>query len=244
MPFLEVKIVMGTDFYLKNLFRISVQSDLSVVVHNRPSIKFDKKTGLTIISYDGPEDFGIQTFSFDPDVFSFCYNEAKYKHDKSKFDYIPFEDSFFKNFYPKANDAVKFIFGFFSITPTVIEKAKHLNYKKHRFVPLQVKRSKLFSYLNLQVKISSLNEQNSSRKISVDIQEVDRLNQNMSLAVEKAATTFDFSFFDIYLDNYIELRKLFGKSPYINPKALNKLKLSFSKMVDNFQKKLYNTLDD
>ena len=224
---------------LNSVFKISVKDDLSVKVSPKPSLRFDLSKEVLFLSYPGPAGFGQQYFSFNPDDFIFCFNQAKYKHEKSKFDYIPFEDLFFKNFHPKANSLVKAIFDFFSITPTAIAKSRKLA-SRHKVVYLDIKPSKVLSALNIKVPKKS----SEGRKISLDIDEVNRLNFNMQNAIKKAAVSWDFSFFDIYLENYIELRRISHLPTYLSPRMLQNIRNSFSKSVDTFQNKLYNNPEE
>lgn len=102
------------------------------------SIQYVKSSNTFKIFYPGPNDVGIQSFEFDPDIFNFAFQNSKFKRFTSKFDYLDFDELFFSH-YPKANLRVHTLFRFFQITPTVIRKSFSMNHKFKRKLILKLK---------------------------------------------------------------------------------------------------------
>ena len=202
-------------------------------MQNSVSISFSKKSQLITLYYQGPNNCGEQSFRFDPHVFISCFNKAKFKRFTPKDEYLSFDELFFDSHYPKANSLVRNIFASYSINPTSVKKAIHQNKKLHRRLVVTPKPS-----ANAPKKPRTARFTPSVDKI-IDQVEIERCRRNMDLAVSKAASSFDLSFFDSYLDSYVELRKASSLSPYLSKRAKLRLLDSFSKLVSDTQSKLF-----
>ena len=197
-------------------FGLKLVDGFEVVVSNSrklPSLSYDSDSGFLILDYFGPVDFGQQSFRFAPDEFLYAYDKAKYKHNISKFEYLPFDFYFFEESYPKAakNKYLRFIFDCFIINPSLIKKVMSLNKSLHRKVKLKPKKSAVLQYLNIVVpkrSTADVGKVNSSSERCVDIDVIESCNYNMSLAIKKAAQSFTYAFFDSYLSAYCELNSL------------------------------------
>ena len=194
-----------------------------------PSLSFDKKSGLFILYYynDNKSLYGLQSFSFDGNVFLKSWDFAK-QSDSQSFDFF-----FFSLNYPSANSFVRNIFSFFSITPTIIFKVSHMNKKLKRKFKLSPKTAKIKSELGF------INHR-SPKSISLspfDIEEINRCSHNMKLAVSLAAKSFDLSFFPMWKDAYLDLLRAHGNlnSSRLYEKSLFKI---FKRLVDKVQKKV------
>ena len=194
-----------------------------------PSLSFDKKSGLFILYYynDNKSLYGLQSFSFDGNIFLKSWNFSK-QSDSQSFDFF-----FFSLNYPSANSFVRNIFSFFSITPTIIFKVSHMNKKLKRKFKLSPKTAKIKSELGF------INHR-SPKSISLspfDIEEINRCSHNMKLAVSLAASNFDLSFFPMWKDAYLDLLRANGNlnSSRFYEKSLFKI---FKRLVDKVQKKV------
>lgn len=198
-----------------------------------PSLHFDSSSGSLVLSYLGPDDFGMQSFRFAPSEFLYAYNNSRYKHFTPKADYTPFDFLFFDECYPKAsgNKFVRFVFQCFIINPSLIKKVISAP-NKHRKFKLAPKKSAILSYSNIIVPKNS--NKGATKKISLDPSLVELCNYNMNLAISKSARSFSYMFFDSFLSSFCELNNL-------NPNSLSKRRYNaifkkFVDAVDNFNK--------
>ncbi len=108
-----------------------------------PSISFNKLEQNFTLFYPGPEDLGQLSFVFEFDDFILAFNQAKFKHDTPKIYYSDVVSSFQTIANQKINDLVKYVFVFFSLTPTVLKQAVHQDKKHKRKVKLLPKLAKI-----------------------------------------------------------------------------------------------------
>lgn len=179
------------------------------------SLSFSNSSQLVTLHYPGPSGFGQQSFSFDPQLFI------------SAFNFSPFDELFFDEFYPKANSTVRNIFSLFLINPTVIRKVCHLNTNIHRRLFLKPSKSSVLKFLGLPQRRSSSHHSPSSvpfdDPLLIDI-------------AKKAAYSFDLNLFDDYLSTYISLRSKIGLNTPLSPSFKKKLFSKFNSIVLSFQK--------
>ena len=230
----------GITFDINSLKIISYQNDSKKL----PKLLYKKGLNIFTVFYNVPNSMysSNQSFSFPYEDFIFAFNEAKFKHFKSKSDYLSFNEIFFKNT-PNANYYLKLLFYVFSITPTILKKAtQHKEGKKYTIPSSAVKVSHIISSLgfiqNKKLKVNTKNAETPKVDYLIDQGEVTRLNYNMQVAIEKAATSSDLSFFEEYLQNYIDLLKLYKKPSFISNKKYANVFKDFSQKVDFVQKKL------
>lgn len=108
-----------------------------------PKISWVKNQQVLRLFYNGPSGFGQQSFDFDFYDFILAFEQKKFKHDTSKFDYLNFIDSFQNITHQKLNERVKFVFNFFYINPTILKNAIHQNKKMKRKITLMPKLDKI-----------------------------------------------------------------------------------------------------
>lgn len=108
-----------------------------------PSISFNKLEQNFTLFYPGPSDLGQLSFVFEFDDFILAFNQAKFKHDTPKIYYSDVVSSFQNIANQKINDLVKYVFVFFSLTPTVLKQAVHQDKKQKRKVKLLPKIAKI-----------------------------------------------------------------------------------------------------
>lgn len=190
---------------------------------NQPAISFRKKDGLFVLTYQGPKGFGQQSFAFDGYAFNYAFSKGKNS----------FEFFFFDNFYSNATKRTKLCFSLFSITPTVLFRAMHQNKKVKRKIILK---RKLLDSERKKRSSSIPNVNTITPPFSVDKSELARVDHNLSVAVNKAASSFDLAFFDLFLSAYNEKQKLLGKPPLQSKKAVDNLLKSFNAAVVSKQK--------
>lgn len=192
-----------------------------------PSISFNSKQGLFIISYYIGDNFCQQHFAFDGFIFQKAWALS---HGDSS---LSFDVLFFDMNYSSANSFVKDIFSFFSITPSLLHKVAHMRKSLKRKVKLSPK------FAKIKKELGFINHR-SPKPISLspfDIEEINRCSHNMKLAVSLAAKSFDLSFFPLWKDAYIDLLKANG---HLNRSRFYEKKLFkiFSSLVDKHQKML------
>lgn len=136
------------------LFFNKNSSTFSQFITKFPKVSFDKNQQVLRLYYQGPNGFGQQTFFFDFYDFVLAFEQKKFKHNTSKFDYLNFIDSFQNITRQSLNDRVKFVFEFFYITPTILKNAIHQNKKHKRKITLLPKLGKLANSLKNQNVVS------------------------------------------------------------------------------------------
>lgn len=200
-----------------------------------PSLIFSPSQYRVILYYQGPNNIGQQSFSFDPDIFLQAYQDSRYKRSVPKSDYLSFDDIFFSIHYPKANQYVRFIFSCFIINPTIISKLP--NRKSHSRLVLSPSRRDILRHLGICLP-KSKNAAQAAKNNPAYNEELARISHNLNLAIQKSAASFDLSFFSLYLASYQELRSLNHQNPHLSPNQIDKLLISFSNQVDKLQKNM------
>ena len=213
---------------------------LQVSVSNQrllPSLIYSPSLNKIILYYQGPNNYGQQSFSFNAEDFLYAYSQSRYKSSTPKSDYQSFQDIFFQD-YPQANQYVRFVFNNFNINPTIIKRLS--SRKSHSRLVLSPSNRSIVAHLGLSsAKFHSRLEssKNSLFKLSPDYQdELLRISHNMNQCVRLAADSFDLSYFENYLSFYKELRSLNHLSTHLSDKQISNLLLSFSDKVDKLQK--------
>lgn len=186
-----------------------------------PKLSFNKKNQNLVLYYPGGFDFGQQQFVFEIDDFLDAFQNAKFKKYISKFQYLDFDKIFFDKYYPNANQRVKLIFKYFSITPSLVNKVVHQNKKNNRKARIGFKTAEILRGLNLYEKkgnggnrgkrerLKGINDVEIRSNIANadDIEQKQQKN-NMDIAVRNAAKFFDFNFFEQYKIAYLSLNSL------------------------------------
>ena len=216
----------------------SASLSFSIVNPKRiPSLIFSPSSYQITLFYQAPNNFGQQSFSFDPDIFLSAYYNSRYKRSVPKSDYLSFNDLFFSSNYPSANNYVRLIFSCFLINPSVIKKLS--NRKSHSRLKLKPSRRSLLVELGLSSSVYNFALKSPDFKQSPEYQEeLVRINYNLSKCVSLAASSFDLSYFNQYLSFYKELRSLNHLSTHLSNKQISNLLASFSDKVDKLQKSL------
>jgi hypothetical protein len=109
-----------------------------------PKISYSKKDQLFVVSYNGPDDFGIQSYTFNYEDFIYAYQNSKFKHDTPKNSYSNFYELFF---YRHPNAHVRIIFDLFSINPTILKQAAKIA-KSRKKITIYPKPKKYQKFLN------------------------------------------------------------------------------------------------
>ena len=100
-----------------------------------------------ILFYNGPKDYGLQEFNFQKEDFIYAFQNAKFKHDTPKDDYLTFFDLFFQK---SPNPHLATAFFVFSITPTVISKTSKLKGNKRlKLMPKTLALSKVLKLVDV-----------------------------------------------------------------------------------------------
>ena len=142
-------LVFGTENSIKNnvensaISNIKNNAEINVNKDLFPKISWVKNQQVLRLFYNGPDGFGQQSFDFDFYDFILAFEQKKFKHDTSKFDYLNFIDSFQSITHQKLNERVKFVFNFFYINPTILKNAIHQNKKLKRKITLMPKLDKI-----------------------------------------------------------------------------------------------------
>lgn len=108
-----------------------------------PAVSFNKLEQNFTLFYPGPNDLGQLSFTFEFDDFILAFNQAKFKHDTPKIYYSDLVSSFQNIANQKINDLVKYVFVFFSLTPTLLKQAVHQDKKRKRKIKLYPKLAKI-----------------------------------------------------------------------------------------------------
>lgn len=130
---------------------LSVLNDLglypSLNEKKLPKISYSKKDQLFVISYNGPDDYGTQSYTFNYEDFIYAYQNSKFKHDTPKDSYSNFYELFF---YKKPNAHVRIIFDLFSLNPTILKHAAKISKsrKKLTIFPKPIKYQKFLNDLD------------------------------------------------------------------------------------------------
>lgn len=143
--FLQIARDFGLVFDTKNSIKNSTISNAEFNINQDlfPKISWVKNQQVLRLFYNGPSGFGQQSFDFDFYDFILAFEQKKFKHDTSKFDYLNFIDSFQNITHQKLNERVKFVFNFFYINPTILKNAIHQNKKMKRKITLMPKLDKI-----------------------------------------------------------------------------------------------------
>lgn len=209
-----------------------------------PSLSFSHSSNLVSLHYPGPQGFGQQHFTFDPNLFIIAYDSAKFSPNRND----TFESLFFDVSYPKANNSVRLIFKLFLINPSVVRKSAHLNTNIRRRLILSPSRSDVFAFLGVHnPKRTRCRPQKPVNKrdllspgIICQFVPESLLNDAISLCnqlddvVSNSASLFDLSLFDDYLTIFNRLRSLASLKP-LSPSASKKLFSNFSNLVHSHQ---------
>ena len=218
----------------KYLFTANLGIDLSLwnipnkfpVNRSSPSLSFSPSSELVNLFYPGPQNYGQQKFSFDPQLFISAFNLSKSSG-------IPFDELFFDEFYPKANSTVRSIFTLFLINPTVIRKAVHLNTNIHRRLTLKPSRVAVLAFLDIPRHRS---KPTNSTPTKLSISSFPFLDDPALIEiVRKTARMCDFNLFDEYLSAYTLIASKNGLKVPNNAKFVNRLFKKFTGQVHNMQ---------
>lgn len=224
------------EFFWNNGVRVDYVRE-QVLVRDQnllPSLFVSSDSGDCELRYQGPEGFGSQSFVFDIRFFERCFENAKFKRFVSKSEYQDFETLFFNLRYERCSEWCKSIFRYFSISPSIIEKAREL--KGNRRLRLQPKRSVILkSELGISKKRGP-GRKNGSVGVALPEPEVGSdWARHLDIFVRKAASTYDLSCFRGYLEVYKRFLTAFGRNPYLSRKQEDNLFNSFVKKVDFLQ---------
>ena len=224
------------EFFWNNGVRVDyVREEVRIRDSNLlPSIFVSSDSGDCELRYQGPEGFGSQSFVFDIRFFERCFEGSKFKRFVPKDDYQSFEVQFFNLRYEKCSDYVRNIFKFFSISPSIIEKARSL--RGNRRVRLLPKRSVILkSELGISKKRGPGRKGGSVGTTLPEPEVGSDWARHLDIFVRKAASTYDLSCFRGYLEVYKRFLVVSGRKAYLSQKQQDNLFNSFVKKVDFLQ---------
>ena len=177
-----------------------------------PSVSYRKKEQDFKLFYQGPQGMGEQSFKFDIYPFLCAFNDSKFAFkDPGK----SFEHVFFELSYPKANPFVRLIFALFSITPTVLHRALAQDKKRARRLVLKPKVSSVYSAFGLHYlppkktdsESRKIQNENPDRKARIRTQQEEQRKEKakseMLRLVRQAASDYSFSYFDMWVQEYM-----------------------------------------
>lgn len=224
------------EFFWNNGVRIDSVREKVVVRDAKllPSLFVSSDSSDCELRYQGPDGFGSQSFVFDIRFFERCFEDAKFKRFVSKSEYQPFDVLFFNLRYEKASDWVKNVFRFFSISPSIIERARELNGNKR--LRLRPKSSVILkSELGISKKRGPGRKNGSTASVLPEPEAGSDWARHLEIFVRKAASTYDLSCFRGYLEVYKRFLLSSGKNVRFSSKKVDKLFNSFVKKVDFIQ---------
>lgn len=227
-----------------------------------PKLSYDKNFPKKVtLSYPSPNnnEFGQQHFPFDELIFLNAFEDKKYQNFQSKQFYKSFDAIFFGENYKNANDYVKFIFKYFSVNPTNVQKALSKSYSnkktKHKKIIVNPKPQKILKEIfGVDNYSSGLNPRNSKGKQNsqgeplspASLNAISNLEAQLHSIAKKAASDFDLNkyFFDfqsvckkiLFIQNPKKYNSNFLK--HLPPKEIYNISKKFAEMVDNIQKSM------
>lgn len=225
------------EFFWNNGVRVDSVREKVVVRDAKllPSLFVSSDSGDCELRYQGPEGFGVQSFVFNIRFFERCFENAKFKRFVSKSEYQDFETLFFNLKYERCSDYVRNVFKFFSISPSIIEKARNL--RGNRRVRLLPKSSIILkSELGISKKRGPGRKGGSVGTTLPEPEVGSDWARHLDIFVRKAASTYDLSCFRGYLEVYKRFLLSLGKDVRLSSKKVDKLFNSFVKKVDSLQK--------
>lgn len=224
------------EFFWNNGVRVDSVREKVVVRDAKllPSLFVSSDSGDCELRYQGPEGFGSQSFVFDIRFFERCFEGAKFKRFVSKSEYQDFDVQFFNLRYERCSDWCRNIFKFFSISPSIIEKARWL--KGNRRLRLQPKRSVILkSELGISKKRGPGRGRGKLASVLPEPEPNSDWARHLDIFVRKAARTYDLSCFRGYLEVYKRFLVVSGRKAYLSQKQQDNLFNSFVKKVDFLQ---------
>ena len=197
------------------------------------SLFVGRESDEAVLYFFGPggAEFGQQEFKFDILFFEKCYEDSKFKRQTAKEDYLSFEQRFFDMKYEKANQYVRWIFRFFSISPSIIEKARCLSGRKK--FKLSFKVGEVNKEIFGKCKPRGGRGGRGKSRLGEELQASYEVSEELKNFVKKSAVTFDLHFFDAFLQVY---KEQFCACPYLSSKQIDTIFAFFVKKVDELQK--------
>ncbi len=239
------------------LTRINNQS---IFKRNGPKLKYNKDDQSYTLYLSIPkyyDDFGQLSFSFDETNYLQAYNNSKYKNEQSKYCYVSFNDGFFKPlFYESSNSIYKdvvryamFIFGFFDVNPTSLNKTLNLSISKpNNKLSLNPNLKKINHYVfgvnnykgrpkGSKNPLKSFSYEGVSKCIELFLKTQERGNsglKTLNLCVKEAAQNYDIAkhfpkFYETTLQFVFDDAKP-------NPKIYSLILKKFNELVDKKQR--------
>lgn len=212
---------MNFNCYDFHKVQVCVSKEDSDICYIKATLKKDATNGA----------FFLLKFSLND--FMLAKQTSKYKHETSKFDYVPFDKAFI-NLYKERFGEDK------EPKPMLLFLLQNT-----KLFPSELKRFKLGKFYNLPFLDSSVKGWgNCGRRtngsavaaiIVIDNAEVQRCISNMNNAVSKAASSHDMNFFWNYKQAYVDLQKAKHLSPVVSKLKEKNLIKEFYNKVDNAQ---------